>query len=143
MNREFFILSWVFWLLMAAAIVVSYGEAPIWVNFIGAALAGSRMILYQNVKHDNPFSIPTIQMPLVFQFRGMYAYVRHPLYVSSVMWFIAIPLVFMSYLGLLASCGLIMITIWRIDMEETFLSRSPDYRDYCGRVRWRLIPGIY
>ena len=45
MNREFFILSWVFWLLMAAAIAVSYGEAPIWVNFIGAVLALMELVV--------------------------------------------------------------------------------------------------
>jgi protein-S-isoprenylcysteine O-methyltransferase Ste14 len=34
--------------------------------------------------------------------------------------------------------------VWRLLEEERFLSRNlPGYSEYCARMRWRLIPGIF
>jgi protein-S-isoprenylcysteine O-methyltransferase Ste14 len=36
------------------------------------------------------------------------------------------------------------VGIWRVVHEEQFLSKNlPGYIEYCAKVRWRMIPGIF
>jgi protein-S-isoprenylcysteine O-methyltransferase Ste14 len=49
-----------------------------------------------------------------------------------------------SYWGLLVLAALLPILIWRLFDEERLLSEKlPGYTEYCAKVRWRLIPGIF
>ena len=76
---------------------------------------------------------------------GAYRSIRHPLYLGSLLCFLAIPLVFNSWGALL----LIVFTtvpalVYRINVEEELLSRhfGEVYRDYILKTK-RLIPGIW
>ncbi len=45
-----------------------------------------------------------------------------------------------SYWSLIPIVGL----IWRLFDEEKLLAENlPGYPDYCAKVRWHLIPGIF
>jgi protein-S-isoprenylcysteine O-methyltransferase Ste14 len=75
---------------------------------------------------------------------GPYAYVRHPMYSAAVLLFAATPLALGSYWGLLTTIPLLGLLIWRLLDEERVLRRDlPGYADYCQRVRWRLLPGLW
>jgi protein-S-isoprenylcysteine O-methyltransferase Ste14 len=74
---------------------------------------------------------------------GVYRLVRHPLYCSYVVadigYVIQSPSVW--------NAGVLVI-VWtcqvlRLLSEERLLSEDPDYRLYCGRTRWRLVPGLW
>jgi protein-S-isoprenylcysteine O-methyltransferase Ste14 len=76
---------------------------------------------------------------------GAYAKIRHPLYLGSLVNFIAIPIVFNSWGSLL----IIIITtipalVYRIKVEEEFLINhfGDDYREYVSRTK-KLFPGIW
>jgi protein-S-isoprenylcysteine O-methyltransferase Ste14 len=57
---------------------------------------------------------------------------------------IAIPLALGSYWTLLLVIPLLPVLAWRLLDEERVLRRDlPGYIDYCARVRYRLIPGIW
>ncbi len=75
--------------------------------------------------------------------RGPYALVRHPIYLGE----LVMVVVAASSGGLLLALGccfaLLLLLIPRIQREETALASDPDYARYAGRVRYRLIPGIY
>lgn len=76
---------------------------------------------------------------------GPYRYVRHPAYIcKNLAWIImAIPL--MKY-GLPAILPLILwslVYFFRALTEERHLLADPDYREYCRKVRYRFIPGLY
>lgn len=74
---------------------------------------------------------------------GVYAFVRHPMY--------------LGYLILTAVFALMNPTVWnlalltvgvaaqfdRIRREERFLLTDPAYRSYAHRVRYRLVPGVF
>lgn len=73
---------------------------------------------------------------------GPFRLMRHPVYVG---WFVlTLGLAFIypkpsSFLLILATLPFMM---WRIMQEEELLRLDPEYRAYCEKVRYRLIPGI-
>jgi protein-S-isoprenylcysteine O-methyltransferase Ste14 len=75
--------------------------------------------------------------------RGVYAVVRHPMYAAYLLLFAAYvvgaPTLRNACLALAASVLLVL----RLRAEEAMLGRHVDYRAYCRRVPWRLVPGCY
>ena len=75
---------------------------------------------------------------------GPYGFVRHPMYAGGLLLFIGTPLALGSYWGLLALAATLPALIWRLLDEEEFLARNLlGYTEYCAKVRWRLIPGVF
>lgn len=74
---------------------------------------------------------------------GPYRFVRHPAYISkNLAWWILLLPVFSvgAFVSMLAWSGIYFL---RAITEERHLIADPDYREYCSRVRYRFIPGIY
>lgn len=95
---------------------------------------------------ENPFSSATIEVAedqSVIS-SGPYAYVRHPMYAGGLLYIGGMPLALGSYWGLLVLAVMSPFLIWRLFDEEDFLSKNlRGYKEYCAKVRWRLIPGIF
>jgi protein-S-isoprenylcysteine O-methyltransferase Ste14 len=78
--------------------------------------------------------------------RGPYRVVRHPAYISkNLVWLImSIPAMVAGDFG-----AVFTIAIWfglyfmRALTEERHLLADPDYVEYCKKVRYRFIPGVY
>ena len=75
---------------------------------------------------------------------GVYAYVRHPLYLGDLLRNYGITMVFSSMYGLLFMLAANLFLVARIRMEEDMLlgAFGDEYRDYMKRTK-RLIPFIY
>jgi protein-S-isoprenylcysteine O-methyltransferase Ste14 len=66
------------------------------------------------------------------------------MYLGASLMFIGGPLLLGSRLGLLVGLGLVLLLVVRIDVEEKVLARDLEgYEAYRGRVRYRLIPGVW
>jgi protein-S-isoprenylcysteine O-methyltransferase Ste14 len=75
---------------------------------------------------------------------GPYAWVRHPMYSGALIMFGGIPPALGSWWGLLTLPLLAAILAVRLLDEERYLTRNlPGYGDYCARVRYRLVPGLW
>lgn len=88
---------------------------------------------------------------------GPYRWVRHPAYASkNAAWILSglVPLaaaLWQTPWAGLAHAGVIALSLvsWafiyhlRALTEERHLGMDPEYRDYCSRVRWRYVPGVY
>ena len=75
---------------------------------------------------------------------GLYGIVRHPMYTSTIVMFLAMPLVLGSYWATLPMVLYIPIIALRIKDEEQLLRADlKGYTEYCDRVRWRLLPYIW
>lgn len=74
---------------------------------------------------------------------GIYRVVRHPMYLSDIVWRIGMILKNPSpvYLGLFV--GSSACYVYRALLEEKFLVQRPEYKEYMGKVTYRFIPGIF
>jgi protein-S-isoprenylcysteine O-methyltransferase Ste14 len=70
--------------------------------------------------------------------RGPYAVVRHPVYASYLL--IQSGYLLQNVLVMVLASG---CNVGRVLMEERLLARTPAYRAYRHRVRWRLVPGLW
>ncbi len=75
---------------------------------------------------------------------GPYAWVRHPMYCGVLLWFGATPLALASWWAFAPAVMIPFLLALRIGGEEKYLREHlPGYAEYCAKVRWRLVPGIY
>ena len=75
---------------------------------------------------------------------GLYGIVRHPMYTSTIVMFVAMPLVLGSYWATLPMVLYIPIIALRIKDEEQLLRADlKGYTEFCDRVCWRLLPYIW
>ncbi len=75
---------------------------------------------------------------------GPYAWIRHPMYTGTLVWFFFTSPALGSWWGMPATLPMLVILVFRIFDEERFLREHlPGYAEYCSKVRWRLIPFIF
>ncbi len=75
---------------------------------------------------------------------GPCRWMRHPGYAGALLTYLATPFFLNSYWALLPAIALAIILVIRTNLEDQFLQNELDgYRDYAGRVRYRLLPGIW
>lgn len=75
---------------------------------------------------------------------GLYGVVRHPMYTSTLLMFLSMPLVLGCVPSFIVMLGYVPILVLRIRNEEAVLERGlAGYADYERRVRWRLLPRIW
>ncbi len=76
--------------------------------------------------------------------KGPYRFIRHPMYLGTVLYGISFPLFLESLWALIPGVIVIVLFIIRTELEDRFLKKNlPGYRQYAQRVRFRLIPGIW
>ena len=123
-----------------------WSNLPMTVNYVGAGLFLTAYVLYAEVLRENTWLSRTIEVQegQTVVSTGLYGIVRHPMYFATVILFLSMPLVLGSIPAFLVFLCYPAIIARRIRNEEQVLSRDlPGYREYCGRVRWRLIPFIW
>ncbi|MBI4265251.1 MAG: isoprenylcysteine carboxylmethyltransferase family protein [Acidobacteria bacterium] len=75
---------------------------------------------------------------------GVYAFVRHPMYLGIVLMFTGTPLLLGSAMGLGIAVAMVVLLAVRIDAEERLLADELDgYAEYRRKVRYRLVPFIW
>jgi protein-S-isoprenylcysteine O-methyltransferase Ste14 len=66
------------------------------------------------------------------------------MYGGGLIFIVGIPLALGSWWGVLTIVLFAPILAWRILDEEKFLVKNlPGYTEYCAKVHWHLIPGIF
>lgn len=74
---------------------------------------------------------------------GPYKLVRHPMYAGYLMVHIGLLLLLPALINVLIYAIGWWAQILRLKAEERLLSEDPSYQEYCGKVRWRLVPGVF
>ncbi|MBO7192185.1 MAG: isoprenylcysteine carboxylmethyltransferase family protein [Bacteroidales bacterium] len=119
---------------------------PDWTAFTAAGLFIAAYLLYAEVLRENTYLSRTIEIQENQKIidTGLYGIVRHPMYTSTIILFLAMPLVLASPLSFLIMLGYIPVIVKRIRNEESVLEEGLEgYRDYMKRVKYRLIPLIW
>ena len=133
---------------IAAGLGHRFGWLPLpgWVSWAAAGAFLLAYALYAEVLRENVYLSRTVEIQegqKVIDI-GLYGIVRHPMYMSTLVLFLAMPLV----LGSLVSFGIMLFYIpiiaKRIRNEERVLEEGLDgYREYRTRVRYKVIPFIW
>ncbi len=123
-----------------------WSSVPLWLVLVGNGAVAVSFALFFVVLKRNSYAASTVTVepgqPVVST--GVYAIVRHPMYAGALLLIAATPLALGSYWGLLVAFASLPALIWRLLDEERILKRDlPGYVDYCRRVRYRLIPGVW
>src|SRR5215468_2079841 len=119
------------------------GLHPAWGVSTGLALqlAGLVLAVTSLVVLGRSFGFVAADRGLVT--RGPYAVIRHPLYAAYIVIQSGYLLQSISVRNVLVLGFATCCNIGRIYAEERLLARSADYAEYAGRVRWRLVPGLW
>lgn len=119
---------------------------PAWVSYAAAVVFLLAYGLYAEVLRENVWLSRTVAVQEGQKVidTGLYGLVRHPMYMSTLLLFLTMPLV----LGSVISFGIMLayfpILAKRIRNEEQVLEGGlAGYRDYMKRVRYKVIPFIW
>ena len=75
---------------------------------------------------------------------GPYAVIRHPMYSGALILLLGTPLALDSFWGLLALIPMTAALAARLlDEEKLLAGELPGYREYCGKVRFHLVPFVW
>jgi len=125
---------------------MQWSHVPVFVIVVGDFLVALWWLVVFVVFRENSFASATIEVAegQTVISTGPYAIVRHPMYAGGLLLVVGMPLALGSYWGLLPIGAMMPVLLWRLFDEERFLARKlPGYTEYCARVRWRLIPGVF
>ena len=119
---------------------------PMWVSFVAAGLFLAGYVLYAEVLRENVYLSRTVEVQENQKVidTGLYGVVRHPMYMSTLVLFLSMPLVLGSLFSLAIMLGYIPIIALRIKNEEKVLEEGLEgYTEYKKKVRKKVIPFVW
>jgi protein-S-isoprenylcysteine O-methyltransferase Ste14 len=123
-----------------------WSRMPVWVTVTGAAVFLLSYALYAEVLRENAYLSRTIRVEegQTVVDTGLYGIVRHPMYMATILLFLAMPVVLGSWWALLVFASYPAIIVVRLKDEEALLEKElAGYCDYQKKVRWRLVPFVW
>ena len=103
-------------------------------------------ILYAEVLRENEYLSRTIEVQENQKVvdTGLYGIVRHPMYATTILLFLSMPLVLGSFISFIIFLVYPFIIAKRIKNEEKVLEKELDgYIEYKKKVRYKMIPFIW
>ena len=119
---------------------------PDWVSWAAAGMFLAGYALYAEVLRENAWLSRTVEVQENQRVvdTGLYGVVRHPMYMSTLLLFLSMPLVLGSPVSFAVTLAYIPIIARRIRNEEDVLERGLEgYAEYRKKVRYRIIPFIW
>lgn len=119
---------------------------PDWAVLLAVLVFLLGYVLYAEVLRENAWLSRTVQVQEGQQVvdTGLYGVVRHPMYLSTLLLFLSMPLVLGSGAALVPFLLHPFLMAKRIRSEEALLRQKlPGYEAYTHKVRYRMIPLIW
>ena len=119
---------------------------PWYVSIVGDALVAFSFYVFYLVSKVNTYAAANVRVEEGQRVvsTGMYALIRHPMYLGALFLVIGTPLALGSWWALLLVPLSVPVLYFRIANEEKVLIRGlRGYTEYTQRVRYRLIPYIW
>ena len=139
-------------LFLAAFILAGLDYRFGWTNVPGFLVAAAAVVqlaayaMYAEVMRENAYLSRTVEVQKDQKVidTGLYGIVRHPMYASTVVLFLVMPLVLGSWIAFAVMLVYPMLIMIRIRNEEEVLEKGlKGYTEYKKRVKYRLIPFIW
>jgi protein-S-isoprenylcysteine O-methyltransferase Ste14 len=123
-----------------------WSEMSLYATVVGDVLVAIGFLLIFFVYKENTFASATIELAPEQKVisTGLYALVRHPMYMGGLFLFVGMSVSLGSWWGLFVFLLIMPALVWRLFEEEKFLARKlPGYVEYQNKVRYRLVPFIW
>lgn len=119
---------------------------PVWVSYVAAFIFLFAYALYAEVLRENVWLSRTVEVQENQKVidTGLYGIVRHPMYMSTLLLFLSMPLVLGSVISFAILLLYIPIIAKRIRNEEQVLEEGlQGYAEYKEKVRYKVIPFVW
>jgi len=119
---------------------------PAWVSYAAAVVFIAAYVLYAEVLRENVYLSRTVEVQQDQKVidTGLYGIVRHPMYMSTLLLFLAMPLVLGCAISFVIMLAYISIIAMRIGNEEKVLEEGlQGYSEYKKKVKRKVIPFIW
>ncbi|MBE0680014.1 MAG: isoprenylcysteine carboxylmethyltransferase family protein [Bacteroidales bacterium] len=123
-----------------------WSDVPVEIIIITNIVILGGYLLIFNVFRQNSFASRIIETDKEQKLitTGLYGVVRHPMYIGVLIMYMPTPLALGSYWGLIPMVLLPVALVFRILNEEKVLKENlADYKEYCKKTKYRLIPYIW
>ncbi|SHH67312.1 methyltransferase family protein [Bradyrhizobium erythrophlei] len=123
-------------------------DIPVALQALGLAMLLLTTGFIMWVMRENSYAAPVVKVQTERGHRvvstGPYAWVRHPMYSGTILFFVGVPLLLGSWWGVALSPLFVLLFAVRSGIEErALIAGLPGYADYTRRVRYRLVPGLW
>ena len=119
---------------------------PAWVIIAAAVFFLGGYALYAEAMRENAYLSRTVEVQEDQKVidTGLYGVVRHPMYLSTLLLFLSMPLVLGSLFSFAVMLFYIPLIAKRIKNEEQVLLEGlPGYADYRKKVKYKVIPFLW
>lgn len=123
-----------------------WSQLPGWLVLTASAVLLLSYGMYAEVMRENAYLSRTVEIQENQKVidTGLYGIIRHPMYTSTILLFLSIPLVLGSGIAFLLFLAYPVLIAKRIRNEEQVLEEGlAGYREYKQKVKYRLIPFIW
>lgn len=123
-----------------------WSVTPVWAVIAGDLVIVLGYLLLHRVLVTNSFASRVIEVEQGQRVidSGPYARIRHPMYTSVILVYLATPVALGFWWMVLPGLVIIPMLAVRIRNEEEVLTRDlPGYSDYLAKVKYRLVPGVW
>ena len=123
-----------------------WSQLPGWLVLAASAVLLFSYGMYAEVMRENAYLSRTVEIQENQKVidTGLYGIIRHPMYTSTILLFLSIPLVLGSGIAFLLFLAYPVLIAKRIRNEEQVLEEGlAGYREYKQKVKYRLIPFIW
>lgn len=124
-----------------SGLTIEFAAVGYTLYFVSSVLINWAMVV-------NPHFEPTVRIQEDRAHRvimaGPYRFVRHPGYLSGILWTLSIPLILGSVFAFFPVGVYILLMVIRTSLEDSTLCRElKGFVEYSERVRYRLFPGFW
>lgn len=121
---------------------------PYYISALGFLLLPISNCLVFNTIAENNFASTAVRIQSERNHHvvstGVYSIVRHPMYIGTIISYIALPLILNSLWGLVIGLIISAMFVARIFGEEKMLEEGLEgYKEYEQKVKYRLIPHVW
>lgn len=123
-----------------------WSSMPVYIVYLAALIFLIGYGLFAEVMHENSYlsRIVEVQENQTVIDTGLYGVVRHPMYFSTLLMFLAMPLILGSWFSFFIFVIYPVLLVKRIINEEAVLEDGLEgYLEYKKKVKYRLIPFVW
>ena len=123
-----------------------WSQMPKAMTMVASVLFLAAYALYAEVMRENAYLNRTIRVEEGQRVvdTGLYAIVRHPMYMATILLFLMMPIILGSWYALIVFAFYPAIIVVRLKDEEALLARElSGYAAYQQKVKYRILPFIW